>query len=1318
MNTNFIETLRSRKSDFPTPEEALDKAHACDIISKDIYTDNTRFVYELLQNADDASCKSGKLTFRIDFVGYYLVVSHCGKAFTEDDIESICSIGDGTKISDSEQTGFKGIGFKSVFAHSKSVIIKSGDYCFKFDQEESVIWNSKWGDRSAWEQLRAQKGKDVRVKMPWQVIPINTELPSNVKHLLDGMSEFTVSTILKCRAVEDMKNSIAELFSTSQLILFLRSKEVSITINGSLPLTIIKSESDGVTTISKNGDVVSQWLMYTTRPFDVPQSLREKMSEDSDHYPEKLREAKKASMSFAIAVKDGKIVKIDSDLNNIFAFLPTSVDSYKLPFIVNANFITDAGRQNLHKDYVWNQWLFEEMPKHFMSFIKDIADGGNYGLDFLKVVIKTTGSSDALGEKFAKGMSEALKQTAFLPIGDRLLKTSEAIFDETNIFSCLSSDMLIDYLSTNGTQYVSNNILPQSYRSFVGVLRKLSVYVFDAERLLDFLKSETFKSSHKVSENADLITFLSRRYPEPKTDKEKEVDYSWLRELPFVFSETMQLCCPNTLCLPSAQFVSELEGSFDTIFAEVFNALSYESVNWLKWLGMSEPTDTSIIDTGKLFESGYINYNNSVDVVRYIFKLHKQHKLSDDQYDLLRRLPLLTTKDNILPAESTYLSNDYQPSLELEFDYVKDWYVSPCYLTSLQDLSEWKYFFEKIGVAESANIESPKLWMFAERSNSNIQFRKDYITKVMEELATENRGEWAWERAYTYFTSIRILDECIDNFDLSKRVWKSLLENKHLAVDDLFKDFTIWKFYGWNKQSYTSWLVENAPLIPTTLYTCEKSVNVYSNSIPYILDIAADVLPVLDYSEPISSVWQDHLHLITDLSLEDYLKILSNFCNRNSYDKQEIKRKSLRIYKILSEKLVTFNEEQKELIKKWASENQIIARDGYFYNPSELSVVLVEGFAGSKFAYTGSESLSDDFIALLKLMDVKVIDHVSPSFTGEPVRNVELSNRLSAISPLIACINGENNDWSISNVLNKLAIYSVDGILLSYGNQDDLINKSVYFSQQDFAIYIKGDWKSPRVLDGLEQPLGRILHLSRDNFHMLGILLSEDIVDCIEYLKEYGINVPVNIVEILKSSALVDSCKMQSENGDFVEVSLEDTIYGGLSKKDMGDYLKSAKDLVRLELESQHYDFSEAYGLDASTYGNVYGVKDPQGIVCPLVVHSYRNSNRDFTLTAMDWEQLAKRNSMLWIVTNEGAKCVPFYKLMENRGRISMSFNVDNCEYQERMIALAEIMRYFKGLKFDFGSLRDSFTNIAVRFNQPEKALAEKLGADDLEMLF
>ena len=82
---------------------------------------------------------------------------------------------------------------------------------------------------------------------------------------------------------------------------------------------------------------------------------------------------------------------------------------------------------------------------------------------------------------------------------------------------------------------------------------------------------------------------------------------------------------------------------------------------------------------------------------------------------------------------------------------------------------------------------------------------------------------------------------------------------------------------------------------------------------------------------------------------------------------------------------------------------------------------------------------------------------------------------------------------------------------------------------------------------------------------------------------------------------------------------------------------------------------------------------------------------------------------MLWIVTNEGAKCVPFYKLMENRGRISMSFNVDNCEYQERMIALAEIMRYFKGLKFDFGSLRDSFTNIAVRFNQPEKALAEKL---------
>lgn len=1317
METDFIEKLRGSKT-FPSAEEALSWANACETLSRDIYTDNTRFVYELLQNADDASSKLGTLNFRVDFIEDYLVVSHCGTAFTEDDIESICSIGDGTKASDAEQTGFKGIGFKSVFAHSDSVIIKSGEYCFKFDKKESAIWDPHWGNRADWEKMRISKGKDPHIKMPWQVIPINAEVPHCVAKS-NFIEKYSVSTIIKCRNISIFKTAIEELFSTTQIILFLRSKRITININGDSPLSITKTIDDGVTKISKNGEVVSRWLMHTTQPFEVPQSIHEKMAEDSEHYPEKLREARKASIAFAIAIdKKGRIDKIDSAQNNIFAFLPTSVSSYKFPFIVNANFITDAGRQNLHKDYIWNQWLFEEMPQHYMSWIAEIAKDGKYGLDFLKVVSKKAGGYDILSECYNKGMKAALESTAFLPQGSRLLKMNEALFDETGLFECLDSDMLISYLETDGNHYASRNILSNSYAEYVSYLKSLSVYVFEKEQLVDFLKSSTFQNSHIVSENSKLIEFLSVRYP-VVSDREETNDISWLQNLPFIYSEHNVLLCPTQLCFPDVQYVSEIDDSYDTISDVVYHALSQNSISWLKAIGVSEPSDTSIIDTGKLFEDGFISTTNAIEIAQYIFRLHKLNKLTDKHYEILRQLPLLSTKCTLIPADGAYLSNYYQPILPIEGDFVKDWYVDSSYVDVNSALYDWKYFFEKIGVAQNAEIEYPELKLSQERSKeSTNQYRKDYISKILNELKVENPNEWAWERATTKFISVRILDECIGNYDLAKRVWKSLFDNEHFAVEELFEDFVIWKFYGWHKESYTAWLLENADLLPTTLHICKKSKDIYSNNIAHIREIAEDVLPILDYADPISTSWQEYLHLISDLSINDYLNILRNYSERKSYDEKDIKSRSLIVFSILSKKIDLLSKEQKKEISSWGLRNKLIAKDGLFYSPTDLSIVLVDGFASNKFAYIGQETPTDELVKLMKLFGVKVIDYVTPTFLGTPTTSEVFMQRLRDISPLIACIKGDNNDSDINRAIDKLSIYEVDGITLSYGDDNNQIEKTIYYDRKENAIYYKGDWKSARVLDGIEEPLGKALHLNKSNAHMLGILLTSTINECVDYLREYGIEVPQSIAAQLSENEEISHCKVTQEDGGTIDISLEDTIYGGLSRKEMGDYLKSAKEIVRAELESQHYDFTHAEGLDASTFGNIYGVLDPEENVCPIVVHSYRNNSREFSLTAMDWEQLAKRNSMLWIVTNDGAKCVTFYQLMANRGRISLSFNVDNFEHQERIIAFAEILRYFKGLHFDLGSLRDSFSNIAVRFNQPEKALAEKLGSDDLDTLF
>ena len=82
------------------------------------YDDRTHFIYELLQNAEDALAKrddrTGQRSVRFELSERELRVSHFGKPFDEADVCGICGIDESTK--DITQIGRFGIGFKSVYA--------------------------------------------------------------------------------------------------------------------------------------------------------------------------------------------------------------------------------------------------------------------------------------------------------------------------------------------------------------------------------------------------------------------------------------------------------------------------------------------------------------------------------------------------------------------------------------------------------------------------------------------------------------------------------------------------------------------------------------------------------------------------------------------------------------------------------------------------------------------------------------------------------------------------------------------------------------------------------------------------------------------------------------------------------------------------------------------------------------------------------------------------------------------------------------------------------------------------------------------------
>ena len=116
----FIEELSKEKSDYNHSSQAEDLANSLDTLSHDIYSESERFIYELIQNADDASDDLIRgVNVVIEFTDNFIIVSHTGKEFAEDDIKSICGVGKSQKLEDPNNTGYKGIGFKSVFGKKK-----------------------------------------------------------------------------------------------------------------------------------------------------------------------------------------------------------------------------------------------------------------------------------------------------------------------------------------------------------------------------------------------------------------------------------------------------------------------------------------------------------------------------------------------------------------------------------------------------------------------------------------------------------------------------------------------------------------------------------------------------------------------------------------------------------------------------------------------------------------------------------------------------------------------------------------------------------------------------------------------------------------------------------------------------------------------------------------------------------------------------------------------------------------------------------------------------------------------------------------------
>lgn len=560
MSNILLKKLAERYTLNTNPDVATTVEQGLMQLSSGIYTEEERFIFELLQNAVDSydEMTNDTLTIKIMIEDDYLVFMHNGASFSPRDIEGICDIGNGNKAKDTKKIGYKGIGFKSVFMRSTCVTIKTGEYCFMFDKQ---YWEGFW-ERN-WKKEYGIKSDEKVYLMPWQIIPIEANEPISL-----DTSNYNVITYIKITNTSSLENKIVKLLSNSLFLLFLRCKNIQMTFvsNNVFLANVNKKCNDNIVILSSNGKEDSRWLTYTNPEVEVPKELNSDIKADINT-PQKLKNAKTFDLSFAIQIdNNSKIKSLDKDDAVIYTYLPTSFKfgNEGFPFLVNANFITDAGRQQLHKDSEWNKLIFSKIPSEYLNWMKEISSTFSNYYEVLPK--KSYGSNNALEETFATEMVKAINDIAFIPRANNAkskVLASSAVMDKMGMSEAISKKLLTTHINrTYNKDFSEKDFINPVWKGFK-LLEDYGVFIFDKQKLKALFEDEKAFDNIEPCIDVKLIDFLFEYYLQNRSEQEELITV--LQDTRFLLDEEGNLSCPHDLFFPS-QYKERNELAEDAVF--------------------------------------------------------------------------------------------------------------------------------------------------------------------------------------------------------------------------------------------------------------------------------------------------------------------------------------------------------------------------------------------------------------------------------------------------------------------------------------------------------------------------------------------------------------------------------------------------------------------------------------------------------------------------------------------------------------------------------------------------------------------------------
>ncbi|KAF4628320.1 hypothetical protein G7Y89_g9830 [Cudoniella acicularis] len=694
---------------------------AAKTLATNLYSKDTRFVYELIQNAEDNKYTQAKADNMNPYLGFELypdkiVVESNEDGFREEDVRAICSTGESTKVAAQGYIGEKGIGFKSVFKVAKKVHIQSGPFSFSFEYTKD--------------------GNDDGLGM---VTPLNEDfedLPSDIR------TRMTL-TLLDPSIFEQQAQDLLKV--PDALLLFLtdlKQLEIKIYSPNRSPVETnyarcVYEQGGNLETVQKITTVDGESTEKTQDFFVVKKEIPNLPIDEA------RRDIHQATVILAFPVDEEEDPIISPQ--HVFAFLPLRLAGFT--FLIQSDFITQASREDVFHS-PRNKRLLSGVAETFQAAVLRFCEHPSLRYQWMRYL-----PDDSISDEFWKTLRpkiiSLLTNTRCLwSWSESSLQLPSKLYRITPNFKDRWGQPLFE--DSVPEEYLSQDYSNEDFR----LLKILSVRIISFARMITKIRADLEKTNSKMrATDTDkdwhmrTAKLLSSPFKMPFLEKFiKDVesleliplqDGRWVstEASPNYFPESRSIPIPTDLGLNLVQpaavanpdrkallwnlGVTEAPAKkiTDLIikrYDEVSNCTMEENISHLRYLYWNRPHDSSAVD-----EDIFLMNQNEVPVFRIgASKEHLYFGEEEEEYGPWQLLRSVSVESPSTPV--------------LHVNFLHKAYLEAVPLEALQYGNSWKTWLSNYaGVHSSPQLTDPTLSKISTEFKYIMEHRSEKLAGLL-----------------------------------------------------------------------------------------------------------------------------------------------------------------------------------------------------------------------------------------------------------------------------------------------------------------------------------------------------------------------------------------------------------------------------------------------------------------------------------------------------------------------------------------------------------------------------------------------------------